>query len=144
MIRDVMRAKRMTGLHHQASTGGNDKGLRVQKTPAKKRTRSHHRARTGGNDKEVRVQKEGMTCFGCRKKRHNLRECMKIPNKDKNAIFTKNTEDWKRADGSDYRTSPKKGVVSVEASLHELRHKFAGIEAADPSYYDKVMETEVP
>ena len=61
-----------------------------------------------------------MTCFGCRERGHTLRECMKIPNKDKNAIFAKNTEDWKKANGSDYRASPKKGVVSVEALLHKL------------------------
>ena len=84
---------------------------------------------TGGSDEGVRVQKKSMTCFRCHEKGYNFKECMKIPKNDKNVIFAKNTEDWKRADGSEYRASPKKGVVSVEVSTaKDTEHEEGGVE----------------
>lgn len=103
-----------------------------------------------------------MRCFWCSKKEHNLRECKKVPKKDKNTIFVKNIEDWKKVDDSDCRAPPKKGVVSVEAStakdaeheevidcaelrkLNKLRNGLSGIEVSDPGYYEKVIESVVP
>ena len=60
-------ANKGTGLHHRTITGKNDEGVRVLKTPANKGTGSHHRATTGGTDKEVQVHKKMKITKKCAK-----------------------------------------------------------------------------